>query len=330
MACKYSLIFIGCGQIGSRHLQAASCLKEISEIHIIDQSEEALNLAKLRLKEVPDLNKSIKFFWHDNLSAAACQKDLCVVSTQAQQRKELLRKLIEDYDCKKLLIEKIVVQSVKDYQELLEITQKNKTFVWVNCKTRTYSIHKYIKSLLNPQEPIYFSDSGGNLGLANNGVHSTDLFVFFDGANKITGFGSEIKPVLIPSKRGKNNFDLSGTLCGITKKGSKFILSFMDNSTQPNLIYVGNSKIRFLVDHFKKFAYESSLKEDWKWKSIPIEEDWNISSMSKCFIANILIKNSCELPTLKECFPSHEFILGELLPHFNHLLNKETEYCPVT
>ena len=108
------------------------------------------------------------------------------------------------------------------------------------------------------------------------------------------------------------------------------VVSFSGHHKSHDHISIVSPSGRFIVDHFQKFAYESYPRTEWRWSKISIEENWMISNMSKAFVSDILDKGSCELPTLWQCFPSHKYILTELLPHFNCLLNVHNDYCPVT
>lgn len=327
---QYKVLIIGCGELGSRHLQAVASLKDVSEVHVVDSSSKAVEAGKLRLGELSDLNKAIKFNWFNELNEESANGDLCIIATQADVRCDILKQAAGKLGYKKFLIEKIVSQSVEDYQDLMTFCEMNDVLVWVNCKGRAYAIHKYIKSCLNADEPLLFSVIGGNHGLANIGVHVIDLFVFFDDSKRLKNFGMQIDPILHSSKRGPQVCDLSGSICGYSDKGSKFMLSFIGDNRSPDHTAIHTPSSRFIIDHFQKFAYESHLSLDWQWRNIAIDENWNVSHMSKAFVADILIKDKCELPTLSQCFLSHEFILKELLPHFNRLLKKEDKYCPVT
>ncbi|MFH1428303.1 MAG: Gfo/Idh/MocA family oxidoreductase [Candidatus Margulisiibacteriota bacterium] len=322
-----TVLLIGCGELGSRHLQAAVSLSEISEIYIVEPNSSSIERGKTRINEVSDLNPKIKFKWFNNLEDAPVNGDLCIVATQAGGRAALIKQASE-LGYQNFFIEKIVTQSVSDYQSLLDLAAQKGLKVWVNCKTRAYGVHKYIKSCLDPNAPIVFTDMGGNHGLANNGVHSVDLFVFYDGSENLISSGSRIDQVLHKTKRGL--LDLSGTFNGHTEKGSDFMVSFAGSHNSPDHISIVSSKCRFIVDHFQKFAWESHADKNWKWQNIPIDDNWSVSFMSKAFIQDILNNNTCELPTLLDCYPAHKFILSELQPHFNMLTGEQNDYCPVT
>ena len=328
---NYKILLIGCGQLGSRHLQAISSLNKVGEIHVVDIKKQAHDLGKARLKEVADYNPNIKFMWFTQLDEISADGDLCIISTLAKGRCDLIKQVAQKLGYKKFLIEKIVSQSIEEYNDLITFCEKEQIEVWVNCKSRTYEIHKYIKSKLDSDEQIVFSAVGGNHGLANNGIHSADLFHFYDGGTEIKHLGEQIDSKLHQSKRGNGFFDLSGSLYGCSDRGSIFILSFAGTHTAPDHISISSPSGRFIIDHVQKWAFESYAESGWRWCQMRIDENWAVSYMTKKFSLDILEHGSCTLPTLYDCLPAHQFILASLLPHFTRLLGKSNEMsCPVT
>lgn len=323
------LLLVGCGNLGVRHLQAIACLPGVQEIEIIDSSTQALERAKQLLKEVV-VNPSICFRWLSSLNEATEKGDLCILATQAGNRFQLLQQISTQLAYRSFLIEKIVAQSVKEYKDMLSLTKLYNLSIWVNCKTRAYPIHKRIKKFLNPQSPIIFTSVGGNHGLANNGVHVADIFMFHDGSDAIRGTGVYIDPILHSSKRGSEIFDLSGTLQGVTSKGSQFSISFAKDHVLSDQTIIVSKDYRCIVDHMQRWAVESSPETNWLWKPIPFEGNLMVSEMTKAFASDILNYGHCDLPTLEDCFPAHSFILETLQPHFNKLMGKDLNYCPVT
>lgn len=324
------MLIVGCGQLGSRHLQAMVTLPHVREIEVVDPRPESLALGRQRVAEVPDRQSSMTMRWLSSLEAATRGGDLCVVATQAQGRCQLVRDIVERLGYPSFLLEKIVGQSIREIEELQRFLRERDCTAWVNLKTRTYPIHQRIKQRLDSEEPILFHAMGGNHGLANNGVHTADLFAFYDGANRIDLVGASIDPVLHPSKRGEQVFDLSGTLQGTTEKGSHFILSYARDHTQSEQIYIATRRYRCIVDHMQRWAVESDASTDWNWRPVPFEGDILVSHMTKAFVADILASGRCELPTLAESLAAHRFILGALQPTFSELFERSVEHCPVT
>ena len=326
----YRVLIVGCGQLGSRHLQAVAALPQVREIEVVDPQQEALLLGRERLAKVPDRAPNTVYRWLSSLNQATRDGDLCIVATQAEGRCQLVRQVTEMLGYQSFLLEKIVAQSVREYESLMSFSAESGLSVWVNCKARAYPFHKRVKAILDPSEPILLSDMGGNHGLASNGVHVADLFVFYDDCDRIESAGAHIDPLLHPSKRGSHVFDLSGTLHGYTSKGSHLTISFASDHAAPDHISIASRRYRCIVDHLSRWAWESDADTGWEWRPAPFEGNLLVSHMTKAFATDILSKGNCELPTLAECFPAHRFILEELLLHFNQLLSKDDDRCPVT
>jgi predicted dehydrogenase len=326
----YRVLIVGCGEIGSRHLQAVASLPEVGEVEVVDSRPKGLQLGQERLGEIHDCQPSTTFRWLSTLEEASTGGDLCIIATQADVRCQQVYQVVETLGYTSFILEKLVAQSVHDYENLMEFSKAKRLSVWVNCKTRAYPSHKRVKAHLDPDEPIIFSTIGGNQGLVNNGVHAADLFVFYDGTNQIESTGAYIDPILHISKRGNDIFDLSGTLHGCTAKGSHLIISYASHHAGPPHFSITSQRYRAVIDDMMKCFYESTLETGWSWRQVPFEANLMISNMTRHFAADILRSGQCELPTLQECFPGHRFILSALQPHFNKLLNHRDERCPVT
>jgi predicted dehydrogenase len=330
MDSKMKILIIGCGQIGSRHLQAVATLENISEVHIVEPSDQAVQVAKTRLADVKGINKNIKFSWFQELNDYSAGGDICIIATTAKVRPMALKAAAGSLKYRKFILEKIVCQSAGEYSDLMQFIFKSGIQAWVNCQTRAYAIHKYIKSCISGTGPIMFANTGGNWGLACNGIHYADLFIFYDGTDKISAAGAKIDAIIHSSKRGPDVFDLSGSLYGYSDKGSHCTISYAPHHMAPDLVTVSNDKFRFVVDHIRGIAYESRADKNWEWRRIPIEENLMVSSISRKLVSDILEGKNSGLPTLAESFPAHSYILDGLLPHFNKLLKTENKFCPVT
>ncbi|MCG3204407.1 MAG: hypothetical protein KCHDKBKB_01122 [Elusimicrobia bacterium] len=321
---------VGCGQLGSRHLQAVATLPLVGRIDVVDPHESSHAVGKQRLFELSDRQENITTGWHLSIDDAPSRADLCIVATQANRRCAIIRELHEKLGVKNFLVEKIVSQSVEEYLSLLDFVEKNRLNIWVNFKARAHPSHLRIKSSIKNGEPLVFHVTGGNHGLANNGVHAADLFVYFSGAQKIERQAEMIENKLISSKRGAQIFDLSGTLVGQSSPGSTLSISFSADHEAPGLFSIGTPTYRAIVDDAKQFMIESKPEDGWIWRAVPFQANMTVSHMSRGFVTDILLKGQCVLPTLREAFPAHEYILSSLKPHFSRLLKSELELCPVT
>jgi len=321
------VVLVGCGEIGSRHLQALACLDQISQIDVVDINPSSLALGKKRLKGLQGVNDKIGIQWHASLDDILFEPDLCVIATSAHGRVDLARSLIER-GCKRFILEKIVTQSMKDYDELLRLCEKAGVKAWVNMPTRAFQVHKYIKSRLSSEEPITLIQAGDNWGLVCNGIHYIDLFVYYDGSSVLEPEAFLIDPLLHNSKRGEAYKDLSGIVCGRSDKGSRVIISYAKEHKNADVASIFSAKSRFIVDSINGWAQEDP--GDGKWRRIDIQENIYVSHTTKRFAQDILDKDDCELPSLKESRIAHAFLLDNLQVHFNRLAGQQLNYCPAT
>lgn len=327
----YKILIIGCGELGSRHLQAVSVLESVSEVCVLDPSDRGLELGQTRLAEVSQRNPKIQYHWLKQIDESSCKGDLIILATQAQGRVALVEELFPQLNYRYCLTEKVVAQSVEEYQLFLKAAEQANMKVWVNCKTRAYKVHQYIKSKLSPEEPIVMTRIAGNHGLGSNGIHGADLFAFFTGNQSIDSVRQNIDSVIHPSKRGNHVCDLSGHVYGSTGLGDQFQLSFVREHMAPDVITVMSSSGRFIVDHFKRMGMQSLPENNWEWMPLEdMDENWAVSVMTAAFVNDILEKDECALPTLQQNFIAHEFILNSLYLTFDQLGQIHNGLCPIT
>jgi hypothetical protein len=324
------VLLIGCGEIGSRHLQAIASVDRVSEIEVVDPRPEQLALGQKRLAEIGAAGSQARLRWLTSLDAASPGGDLCVVATQAAGRRQVVEEAVERLGYRAFLLEKIVTQSVEDYEQLLKFCDSHGVRAWVNCKTRAYPFHQAARRNFDPAAQIQFNVMAGNHGLAVNGIHSVDLFVYYDRSRSLTDTGAVIEPILHHSKRGADIFDLSGTIYAISDKGSVLSITFSGNHLAPPCYVVSSDGYRFVLDQWSRWAWEADAGSGWQWRPTAFEGDLTISTMSRTFVADILARSETELPTLQGCYPAHAYLLSTLQPHFSRLLRRELDRCPVT
>ena len=322
------VLIVGCGELGSRHLQAVAALPEVTTIDVVDPRPEALERGRQRLAEAADRAPALAVRWLTTLPQDQCAAALCIVATRAEQRCALVQQVATQLGVRQFLIEKVVGQSVAEIEALSAFANERGLLIWVNCKARAYPFHQRAKQRFVAGEPISFSVIGGNHGLASNGLHLVDLFAFYDGCRHLENAGSVIDPILHRTKRGL--YDLSGTLHAVSEHGSHLTLSYAADHEQSELIMVSNRRYRCLVDHVQRWAAESDEASGWAWRPVPFEGNLMVSNMTKTFVRDILASGRCELPRLEDALVAHRFVLSELRPHFSRLMEREVELCPVT
>ncbi len=322
------ILIVGCGELGSRFLQAAVSLHEISEINIVEPVENARTVAIQRMNEVGRDLSTLSVNWFHEFTAQIPAGDMAVIATQADTRLLVFEKALS-LGYKNFLIEKIVTQSDADYLRMLSLADKHNAKVWVNCKTRTYPVWKYIQSKISPSEKLTYHSIGGNHGICTNGLHIIDLFVYLSGASELTILNTSFDSD--PHLTKRNKYDISGQLqLSNPRNSSELLLDYEKNHSQMPLEIVFTEQYRWVIDNATRQAFESSVTGDRNFKVIPFEGDVAVSVMSKAFIKGILENEQCELPSLKDCYAAHKLIFDATLPFFNEVLRKSDNICPIT
>lgn len=330
----HKVLIVGCGELGSRHLQALASLPVVTHIEVLDPRSESLQLGRDRVDELAGHRTSAEINWITSIEDATHditnEGGLCVIATQAKGRCELLRSVADKLGYTSFLLEKIADQSLAAIEDAVAFCHAREISAWVNCQTRIVPTYHRIKKKLTATEPIYFNAAGGMQYLATNGIHTADLFAYYDECTSIEEAAAKIDPVVHSSKRGKDLYDLNGTLHGTTEKGSSLTISYIDGKSPWGHISIASSSYRCVVDHQQGWMAEADIQTDWAWRQAPFEGSMMVSQTTKEIAENILASGTCGLPTLEESLVSHRFILNGLLPHFSALLGQSLDSCPVS
>ena len=95
---QHCVTIVGAGQIGSRHLQALSYLKNSTRIDLVDPSSESLKVAKNRYLEItPSDNPNIELWCHNNINALPKILDLVIIATNSSVREKVLKDIAQNY-----------------------------------------------------------------------------------------------------------------------------------------------------------------------------------------------------------------------------------------
>ena len=145
------IILIGCGNIGSRHLQALVQLDETIEIEIVENSVTSVTLAKSRLNEIKYNKNTHKIKWHDNFDTLSYSGDLVIIATLSTGRVKIIESLL-DLGYKKFLVEKLVCQSIEEYDHLLDLMKKFRAKGWVILVVDILNLIEKLKNFLRIQK----------------------------------------------------------------------------------------------------------------------------------------------------------------------------------
>lgn len=324
-----NVAIIGAGQIGSRHLQALSKTKNEINIIVIDPSQQSLDVAKERYKELPQSPnvKSISFS-KTTESLRNIILDITIVATASDIRKKVILDLFSSNIPKFMILEKVVFQNVADFAEIIALFNKHETKVWVNCPRRMWDLYQFIKENLKSNDNLQVQINGSNWGLGSNAIHFIDLFYFLNGNMDLTISTELLDDTVLESKR-KNFYELTGTIRGICQNKNVLSISSYKSGASPLFISISNIDNIFIVDESKGKIFFSNSNNKWQWEektfSIPYQ-----SELTNLAIDSIINTGSCILTSIDESFNHHKALFDDLTKYFSKILKNEVINCPIT
>ena len=321
---RKKIILVGCGNIGSRHLQALTKLNGEYLIEIIEPNDEATLLAKSRLDEMK-YDKNLKqIVWKKSISKNTKNSDLVIIATNSKNRVKIIDKLLK-LDHKIFLIEKIVCQSIKEFDELLLKMKKFSAKGWVNNNRRYFSGYQKIKEVFKDSKFLHLSVIAGNVGLGSNSIHFLDLFCWLVRDYNIKINSEFLIKEIFENKRGNDFKEFQGTLVGTNQHGL-VSLTFLPSEKQKILIHIcGDDKfieINELENDAHIFNHGNKNRIEFKFE--------HNSVLTTKIIEDIFSKNDCLLPTLEESQKIHTELFRTFNQHIKKILNSEIELCPIT
>ena len=90
------IAIVGCGEIGSRHLQSLAQLEESASFLLIDPSSDAIATAKNRFEDVlPNKARGLISIRECQLEEVGPEIDIAIISSSSSVRASLTRELLK-------------------------------------------------------------------------------------------------------------------------------------------------------------------------------------------------------------------------------------------
>jgi predicted dehydrogenase len=320
-----SVAIIGCGQLGSRHLQGMSTSKQPHRIYIVDPSEAALAVAVQRWNAMPNPNGSEVVACQD-FSTLPPHLDFVVIASGADVRFDLLAKLLAGHQVRYLLLEKVLFQRLEHYAAAAQLLAVTGTAAYVNCARREFDVYRDIKELLRDDTLVELEVFGGAWGLGCNAVHFLDLFDHLTGElPEIVDVGGLV-PGTIPSKR-PGFVEFTGTVTGTSASGKRAILHAFENVESAPLITLKTTRSTIVVDESGgSFLHRLSAGQ---WNSVGFKLPFQSEATGR--LADKLFETgTCDLPSFTRSAAIHEPLLNAFLSHLGQVDQQKHTLCPIT
>ncbi len=323
-----NILLVGCGGIGSRHLQSLKKLERGSAIYVVDPNDKSIEIAKSRYNEIPENHfiKSVNYY--HTLDKINVDFDLAIIATNSNVRKEIINELFSIVNVKYLILEKVVFQSVDCFEEIINLLKTHSSYAWVNCVNRLFPAYNNLKTLLSNGGNICMTVDGGDWEISGNCIHYLDLFNFLSD-RKIDNINIEYLEEKVYESRRPGYVDFNGQITANTKFGDKINLSNDKNNSRPVSLQISNDNLRcFIFEHTgEAIIQKKSNNWDWEKISFPIIPQ---SKLTNIIIEDIFTKGTCGLSTIEESFLLHKLILESFTTFINAINGQDSFKCPIT
>ena len=322
------IVIIGCGGIGSRHLQALCKIDIPVNIFAVDISKQSLDNSKKLVGKVINQNiKSLEF--SNEIPKNIDEIDLCIIATSSNVRLSILKKLISNCSVKNLILEKVLFQSVGELDEAKSIIHKKKINCWVNHTRREDECWKDVKKILSDYSNMKLYYGKYNWNMSSVAIHMIDLAVWLFNDEITYVDNSNLDNKIHQSKR-KGFVEMTGILSVDFKNGSTIKLESIDGISQEKPIFeISNDSVKLTVNEFegKGVLY----RKDNNWIAEPYDFYRLLQSEKTQIIAKKILENkACNLTMFNESVETHKHMLVSFMDHLNKNSNSKYNYCPIT
>ncbi len=300
------IAILGCGQLGSRHLQALKSIEQPLDIFVYDPLQESLDTAKSRYEQFSGKSHPVEF---SKTLPRGTEFDLIIVPCSSKVRASVITQFYQHNSAKYMVMEKLLFDKKDQYSEIEKLLEKHNTKAWVNCSMRIMPFYAEVKARLSG-EPVVYSVSGSSYGLITNSIHYIDHMAYLNNCTDFLVDTAGLVPLLVDSKRSGYK-ELNGRLTVRFANGGFGTINCYPTGTMPIQIEISDPKLRCISRESERKAWISSETDNWIWveSEAPIPYQ---SQMTNWFASDILSKGSCGLVSFRESAKIHMVLLEAL------------------
>ncbi|MDO4189450.1 MAG: Gfo/Idh/MocA family oxidoreductase [Lachnospiraceae bacterium] len=318
------IAIIGCGNIGSRHLQAIKKCRYDMTIIACENNLISREISNERFLEIEQNGYVHELNWIDDYRSMKGEVDVVIIATSSNVRYEIATWLLENLQIGMMILEKVVFQKNEDFDNFAKIVSREKTDVYVNCPRRLFSFYSQLKQDLRNSNMINMYVYGNNWGIACNSIHMIDLYEYISD-NSIEKYDSnELKEVIC---KRKGFVEFTGDIRLVSSRG-KLILSAYDMEPMNQYITIVTEEKIINIDEMSNEAYII----DNKTKSINrIDVDFKYQSDLTCdVIDDYFREKKCGLTSYNDSANMHKMFISGINRYLSDRDNMEVELCPIT
>lgn len=313
-----SVLLIGCGNIGFRHLQALCAMPIPAEIDVVEPDRDLHDRISTQFADAA--SSPHRFTLLERLPERRRVVDLCVVATTASVRRAVVDDVLDRHDVGSLILEKILFQRVGDLDAVGELLAERAVKAFVNCGRRTFPGYQALRDQLTGARPLEISVHGHQIGLASNAIHFLDLAEYLGGSPITELDASGLEPGAAEGRR-PGHIELYGTLVGHLDNGTRVSVESRDVSPVRIEVVIEAGGDRFVIDELARTIDAPGVERG------PFGSQ-NVSETPEIY-HDLLETGTCALTPYVDSSRQHRRFLTAVRRHLG-LSNDEDVPCPVS
>lgn len=319
------IAIIGCGQIGSRHLQALPLLSEGAQIHLLDSSADSIALAESRFYEFLADEKQSHFTLHKTsiFQDLPAHLDVAIIASGAAPRASLCRSLLDDRKVDHLILEKFLFQRADEYTEIGSLLESTGTNAVVNQWMSSLYAFRRMGMRLGAG-PYHMTASGNGWGLCCNAAHLLEYFDYLNGRKDFCECAGNFEAVIDAKRPGYK--ELLGGLTIQSTNGSTLEMLCGNGAPSATIdmeIVSSDRAVKFLFGLSSLDCIWSDGLHETLW--IPMQ-----SRQTHLYVEDFMVGRDCGLPSFERSAYQHLALLGMFQAKMREVESSFGEICPIT
>lgn len=313
-----TLLVVGAGNIGVRHLESLLEANESAAIVVVDELPAARMAAERVWKTSSYKGRFQALASLDDLPHVT---DLAVVATNSKPRATIVHKLLGQ-GVKNFILEKFLFPDLASYDNVLASLKAAEAKAWVNCPRRLFPGNEVLASELRGKHLHYQVRANSTWGMACNAIHFLDHLAFLTGDPPLTRVdNSRLEPGSTPSRR-PGYIEFLGTL-KVELGQQTFTASAADPWGDKIITIIDESGRRVVIDESRsQMLFEDGRVRSWH---VPYQ-----SELTAAVVRDILSRGACALTGYEYSASLHRPLLRGFLEHLTPKNEPDLALCPIT
>lgn len=316
------IAIIGVGALGKRHLESVLKSSWPMDVYCVDVNNHALDGFAW---EDTFGNKKLRFC--TDVSQLPPRLDWVLFAMSSSGRREMFDAVISKTTVPYIVFEKVLFQREDDYEHVAVKLSELGIKAWVNCARRVQDCYRQLKDEMSEAREFEVHVSGGEWGLACNGIHMLDLVEFLSGGESTEVTDLSLQDVIVDSKR-KGYKEVYGSIVGHSGRCRNFTITCYRKSKVPVRVDIVSDLSRIQVEEGRGVMTVASAGKQFVSEELPFKLKYQ-SQLTQEVMESILSTGDCGLPTFGDSSRLHLQFLRPLMAFFeNHGMEKGI--CPIT